>query len=176
MDLYEKYGWRIDHNGYFLGRVSSLTPDDRKLPPEQRKEEFPRPLIILKGKEGRIKKWLVTVPILEEMPYRRNFPAYIGNLDTEEKIFRLFVDYQNWWARNKPKKAPKNAIPGSIEYAQEKLDKVKSLNSNNSSLNEKLQTDSDATMADKTAWTWPESTPRAQIPSQLFLDMEKILI
>ena len=82
----------INVNGYFLGRVSRLTPDDRKLPPEQRKEEFPRPLIILKGKEGRIKKWLVTVPILEEMPYRRNFPAYIGNLQGESK--RMDTHYQ----------------------------------------------------------------------------------
>ena len=60
-------------------------------------KEYPRPSIVLKsGQTGKVKKWLVSIPLVENMPTRRNFPRFIGNLGTVNEVLALIIDYQNW--------------------------------------------------------------------------------
>ena len=87
-------------------------------------EEYPRPSIVLKsGQTGKVKKWLVSIPLVENMPTRRNFPRFIGNLGTVNEVLALIIDYQNWLdhltkqqkRKNRLERASNlyNSIPGS---------------------------------------------------------------
>ena len=87
-------------------------------------EEYPRPSIVLKsGQTGNVKKWLVSIPLVENMPTRRNFPRFIGNLGTVNEVLALIIDYQNWLdhltkhrkRKNRLERASNlyNSIPGS---------------------------------------------------------------
>ena len=60
-------------------------------------EEYPRPSIVLKsGQTGKVKTWPVSIPLVEDMPTRQNFPRFIGNLGTVKEVLALIIDYQNW--------------------------------------------------------------------------------
>ena len=88
------------------------------------KEEYPRPSIVIKsGKTGKVKKWFVSIPLVEDMPTRPNFPRFIGNLGTVNEVLALIIDYQNWLDQLAKKRKQKNrqerarnlykSIPGS---------------------------------------------------------------
>ena len=87
-------------------------------------EGYPRPSIVLKsGQTGKVKKWFVSIPLVENMPTRQNFPRFIGNLGTVNEVLALIIDYQNWLDHLLKKRKRKNhlerasnlcnSIPGS---------------------------------------------------------------
>ena len=77
------------------------------------------------GQTGKVKKWFVSIPLVEDMPKRENFPRFIGNLGTVNEVLALIIDYQNWLdhlakqrkRNNRIDRARNlcNSVPGSSE-------------------------------------------------------------
>ena len=88
-ELTSKHGYQVTESGLLEGRISAT---------QGVQEDFIRPSIDLKNhKSGQVKKWVVSIPLVEEMASRPNFPKFIGNLGTTKEVFALVVDYQNWF-------------------------------------------------------------------------------
>ena len=121
-ELSEKFGYKISATGLLEGRTNAKMADGKP---------FPRPTIALKSvKTGKIKKWKVAMPLIENMHHRQNFPKFIGNLANTNEVLRLLVDYQNWFGHiknlQKWREIPlietkKESINGSYEYANSKV-------------------------------------------------------
>ena len=198
-ELKEKYGYQINDSGLIEGRTRPL--DDKG---EVRTEDFPRPKINLKSRRnGEIKTWTVAVPLVEDMPHRDNFPRFIGHLSSVQEVFRLFIDYQNWFnhIRNQHKRSKRALVPGSAEYARAKAKEMSQKTQVKNSFNKTNQvssanlaahglaasglaasspaasgfTASGLAALQKTHWVWPDHVEKVPIPDENLLNMEENL-
>ena len=113
-ELYEKYGYQISESGLLEGRIRDTVSN---------KESFARPELLLKSfRTGEIRKWLIAVPLTEDMPSRENFPKYIGHLASVNDVLMQIADYQNWFnhMKNMRKRSRRAQVPGSAEFAKAK--------------------------------------------------------
>ena len=133
-ELTTKFGYQVTETGLLRGRIRSCPAghvkeirvsghlrkiwmsncqsgrvEDSSLGAGQ--EEYPRPSILLKsGQTGKVKKWFVSIPLVEDMSTRQNFPRFIGNLGTVNEVLALIIDYQNWLDRMLKKRKRKNHV------------------------------------------------------------------
>ena len=119
-ELTTKFGYQVTETGLLKGRIRSppaghvkeiwVSGHPRKIwvpngqssqvedsSSDAGQEEYPRPSIVLKsGQTGEVKKWVVSIPLVEDMSTQQSFPRFVGNLGTVNEVLALVIDYQNW--------------------------------------------------------------------------------